>query len=598
MAIEEHVAGQAAAPATAAGRGRVRAQVGAHLKPVTRFSAADLVETQPEQALALAVTVMSEQQLAFSIGTARGSGALPAGTRKLASEAAVDETLQAWLATAREQAPQALQRWAAGDAGSYRRLLPAAAGFLTAPGSVGHEQACATCAGACRLACEACHGQGRRRCTGCHGDGRVTCPSCQGIKRSNCISCNGRGQWNDQEVRQVWDGRTGSWVGETHTTHNRCLACGATGITTCDRCGPDARVACTGCAGSGQLNCTACRASGRVDCGGCAASGLQHRTGTLVAQVTRDETLALATDDAALQQLVRQHVPLDALPGLGQLLRVRHDVTGATVRSIHELQLDVRRGHLRAGAASFVLHGFGPQTQIFSFENIAARLLAEDLAALEHACGIGGGPALLAALGDFLRSELNLLLSERMDDAGAAAEPAAQAVGRQFAGLVDADYITRATAALRRAVGRVYAAQLIRPALGLVGLVAVAAVVLLALGRPLAHPAAAVASALGGAAVAWRALEWWVQRRIRAPFGGDFGHRLVGQLSANGSVRRWRLGVGAAAVAASVGAVWLAASWLPAAWHGTRHAAASAAAPLQVSGHSGSDMLRRMASMK
>lgn len=553
---------------TPAGTGRVCAQVGAHLEPVTRFGTADLIEVEPEQLLAVPLTLTADQHVSFAIDLRHGPGALPAGTQKLAGEAAVDQTLQAWLATARQQAPQALQRWAEADTGSYRRLLPGAAGFLTRPGAVGHEHRCTTCGGSCQVTCGSCHGQGQLRCHTCSGDGRVNCSYCHGRKRQNCINCGGRGQWNEYQTRQVWDASRNSWESVTDTLHRSCLTCSASGTTTCHHCEYDGKVSCSGCFGRGQNPCSTCRATGRVDCDACRASGIQHRSGTLVARAEREESLAVDTADAALRELVLQRVPLADLPALGALLRVRHQVTGAGVRSTHELRLDVRRGTLRAGQEAFVIHGFGPQTRIFSFENIASRLLADDLAALEQAVAAASGwrrqrgNGLLGHLGDFLRSELNLLLGERMGDAGSTPEQAAQAVERQFAGMVDADYVTRATQALRQAVAKVYASELMEPAAYLLGLVALAAVATCALGWPLASPWAAAGTALGGGVLAWFGLEWLTQRRIRRPFEGDYGRRLVAQLRANGSVRRWRVGMVTAGAAAALGAAHVV-PWLP-----------------------------------
>lgn len=161
--------------------------------------------------------------------------------------------------------------------------------------------------------------------------------------------------------------------------------------------------------------------------------------------------------------------------------------------------------------------------------------------------------AAAATTADFLRSELNLLLAEKVADHSASPDAAAQAVEAHFTGLVDATYVSRATQALRGALARLYGTELLEPAASLCGLSALAAGVQYGFGFHNGHAGVAVLTSLLGGAVAWFGLEWLTRRRIARRFEADFGKRVVQQLAANGSIKRWRMGVGAR-------------SWRPTCW--------------------------------
>lgn len=550
-----------ASPPYAPPTGQVLGVVAAHIEPVTRFDARDLTETAPEEAYGLPVELTVDQYVSFSERIGSGPARLPAGVDKVGSQQAFRQELAERLDTAETEAPRALQAWANGNAGSYRRLMPGTAGFLRSPGSVGYEHTCHQCHGACHVTCPSCSGVGHTNCHACFGAGKINCYSCHGSKQQTCSSCGGRGSWTEQVSQQTWSSSSNSYVTTYQTVYRNCSACSSSGRTTCYHCGYDGKINCSGCFGKGHIDCGRCGTTGRIDCASCLASGIEHVRGTIVAEVVHDETLSIVTPDETLRKLVDTKVPREDMPQLGELLDVLHTVQGHAVETRHRLRLDVRRASLRARDDDFVLYGFGPEARVFSFDNIAGHLLTDDLEALEARVATSSawrrhkGSDLLDTTADFLRSELNMLIAERVADAKASPEDAAAAVETHFKGLVDQTYVARATTALRTALARLYGSELTEPAAYLCGLTALAAGALYGTGWPAPGVWQPVLWSVGGAALAWLALEWATRRRIAKRFEAGFGQRVLDQLKANGSVKRWRIGLAVAAPMAAVLAI-------------------------------------------
>jgi TPR repeat protein len=543
--------------------GRVRAVVAKHIEPVTRFDAADLHETEPEQAYGVAVEVVLAQTFVFEVSSVSGPAHLPTGTDKVSGAGRLSGELVERLARARREAPDAIKRWADASAGSYRRLMPAGAAFLNAPGRVGYEHTCTTCDGECRITCSSCSGRGHNNCHSCYGSGKINCYSCYGSKKVNCGSCGGRGSWIEQISQQTWSSTSNSYVTTYRSERKSCSACNGSGRSTCHVCGYDGKISCSGCFGRGTINCMPCGATGKVECPACLASGIQHVWGTVNCEVARDEALTDAAEEPALSRLIQEQLPREDLPELGELLDVQHNTLDCLLETRHRLRLDVLRAQIHARERDFVIHGFGPMPKVYSFENMAGHLLADDLAALE--ASVAGAARwrrhrsseLLDTAADFLRSELNMLIAEKVADLKSTPQQAAAAVERHFRGLVGAEYVERTTVALHGALGRLYGSELTEPAAYLCGIAAVMAGVMFALGLPQPGPWSAALWSLGGAACAWGVLEWLTRRRIARRFQPAFARRVLGQLSANGSTWRWRIGMSLSAAVAVGFAIWI-----------------------------------------
>lgn len=537
--------------------GTIRPLVAAHIELVTRFDGKHLEDAGPEEGFAVSLELALTQEVSFAISRSEGPGYLSSSTEKLRNPADFNSELDERLEKAEDNVTIAVKAWLAKDPQSYRRLLPPSAAFLTSPGRVGYEHQCGGCHGACKVTCSHCNGIGNTQCHYCFGNGKVNCTQCHGQKTTACSSCSGRGSWTEYIPEQRWDSSTNGYVHSTRTEFRTCHSCSGSGKKTCHACDWQGKVQCTSCWGNGHINCIPCTATGKVSCRACNATGVQHVSGTVVASVAKDEMLTIVSEDKILESLIRQKIAIEDLPTYGALLGVQHDFVGSYLESRHRLRIDVRRARIRASEREFVLYGFGPAPVVFDFQNIAGHMLEVDLAALEQQLAsasrwyLHANGGLLDATADFLQSELNMLIAEKVADAKAAPAEAAAQVQDHFRGLVESSYVERATTALRGALSRVYGAELTKPAAYLAGLAALAAGGMFALSWPVENLALIGLTSIGGSMVIWLILEWATRRRIARRFEPDFARRVIAQLAANGSIKRWRIGMGIGAIVAA-----------------------------------------------
>jgi hypothetical protein len=271
--------------------------------------------------------------------------------------------------------------------------------------------------------------------------------------------------------------------------------------------------------------------------------------GTIKCSVRHAEQLDIGTDNAELRELIATRITLDELPAFGGLDRVTTQSQGGNLQTTHQLHVEVTEAKLRVAGQSFVLYGFGPETKVFDFKNIAGRLLAEDLQKLEHVLSgasrwrLQRSGVLLNATADFVRSELNMLIAEHVATQGESSQDVCTAVETHFGGLVDANYVARASGALSAAITRLYGAELLEPAAWLCALAALLTSASFVLGWPRYEVWPTIMATLGAGALAWLVLEWRTRRRITGHFDGNYGERIISQLKASGSIRRWRKGV-------------------------------------------------------
>lgn len=525
----------------------IAAIVAAHIEPDTRFDGADLKLVEEERHYSVPLELRVTQTVLHSTANTTGAGRLPMGIVDCGNASAFGSRLQSALEAAQEATPRALQGWTDLEPGSYRRLLPGNAPVGFEPRVYGFEHVCGDCRGHRALTCPGCGGDGRLRCVTCHGQGRLPCTRCHGRQRVECSSCRGRGQWTEQESRNRWDHARNMYVTDYVQVDRTCPSCGGARERHCDSC-VSGKVDCTWCM-AGFQDCGTCGASGELPCRPCAATGMRHMQGHVQSEVMHGEALTVDTQEERLRQLVLDKLAVDDLPGLGALLEVRHETKGATLITDYHLRLDVRRAVIEASQRRFEIHGFGPALVVPDFCNIAGHLLEGDLRVLQEQLATGAGwrrsrsKALLQALGDFLRSEMNIKIAERVAACKGGAAAASREVAAELQGLVDAAYVQAATEALRSALKRVYGAELTESAAYLCGLTALAAGGMAAIGAPTFGPGAPLAWSVAAASGTWLVLEQISRRRIAAHFPGDLGSRLLGQLAAGGGVQRWRVGM-------------------------------------------------------
>ena len=510
--------------------GKVFASVARHIELVTRFESDDLHANLPEVEADASMTFGLLQKLDFSIETTNGNGRLPAGVDDAHNESGMDDALHRQLANTEARAPQDLQQWVSDDDGSYMRLVPS--NQVRLPRPVG-----------CQAQCSSCHGRGAVTCPTCFG-GKVTCGTCNGRGRTDCYSCYGRGSTVCSPC-----GGTG-YRGEYRNNQSvqvHCHSCNGPGRQTCYGCSSTGQVTCRDCHGGGKVTCRRCHGSAQIDCDYCAATGWCHRYGRIHTRVSMSSYVIdiTALDEAGAAEL--NAIALDRLPTLGQVVGRQHVVQGHQVQSRYQVHMPQQKAHLRAADRDFTVYGFGPLAAVFNFQNIAGHLLQGDLQVLQSALQnaknspLSQSAMLLPALGDFTRSELNLVIAEEISEAKDE-NHVMSSVEERYSGLVTKDYVQEASTAFRLALSRIYSSQVREPALASIGIAFLASGLLTYTGWPSGHWLVSVLVALMVCSALWLGAEVYVHRSIATHFEGPLGQRILDICRRTPAVRRWSRG--------------------------------------------------------
>lgn len=554
---------QALPPATpqaaAMPAGRVLQLTGAYIEPITRFSQADLQETAPEQQSHLVAIMTSTQRVSIKADVRDYAGGISGGTIKVPTLPDVSVSTERLREAALAEVPTRTSTWAALDNDEYRRLLPSHPFLSGFKESYGYEYSCNSCSGNGKVKCNICDGHRRKSCDMCDGTGRERCPSCNGDGRKRCNTCKGQGSGLRWEYVTEWDSTKSMNVSVQKQVYHSCNC--TMGYDNCNICRTAGKVECSKCRGSKSIPCDRCNRTGKTNCGDCAATGRRHKMGYLGCQVSTDETLELHHPEATAVAQIKPRLTIPELTKHARLTSVRHQADGARVISVYQTDMLVTKASLSAAGLEFSIFGFGPEAEIFDYQNIAGKLLEADVEALDAAIAgssawrIRGGDAVLKAASVFVESELNLLIAESVTQApsGAAALIPAS-VESKFKGLVDESYITRASTVFNRALGRIYQPQMAEPGLYCTGI----AVLSTAASYGFSWPNRAVALPLGLTigAVSWIGVEFATRWRIRKHFPGTSGARMLAQIDATGLPARLRGIALGAAVAGSFVAMW------------------------------------------
>lgn len=546
-------------PAPTVPAGRVAGIVGRHVESVTRFGSDSVRDEVPETFTRMGGHLTRVHEVTIGIETAELSGPLRGDATPLPSHAHMVAGLKTLRDEARTALPARLDHWAALDTVEYRRLLPVN-GLLRGFGTLlGYEFRCGACAGYGQLSCSACSGDGKCPCHSCGTQGKINCYGCHGTRRKNCTSCQGQGSQIEHYSTQTWDSVRSAYFTENKTRWVNCRSCagGQVACTVCDYAG---KINCGACSGRGHNDCMTCGATGKVACGRCAATGWCHCVGQLTCKVQGSESLALEHPDSEAKALVRLHIDAARLPDYGALDSVAHRrLDGTSVRSDYRLHIDVASARLLAGGRTFAVLAFGKSLQVFDFRNVAGHLLLGDLERLEQAVSEASRwkrtheDDLLDTTSLFVESELNLVIAEAASQASGL-EETNQAVQTRFQGLVDANYVSRASAAFHGAVGKLFAAQMFEPGLYCIGLVVLAACAMVFARWPVGWPPAW--TALGAGVLVWAAVEIRVRRQLRRRFPADIGQRMTAQIDKSRFSWRVRALAMAVATALTFGTLW------------------------------------------
>lgn len=546
--------------------GRIADTVAAHLEPVTRFDRDDISQAAPDQPLVVELTLTLVQEVNFDVTWSAGPRHLPKDITLLANGTRLKVELNTQLGQARAGCDDALRAWVAHAPNAYRRLLPPEAAFRHTPGHYGIEFTCQSCFGKCQVECNGCAGAGKVSCHNCHGAGTVHCARCNGSTRLSCTSCGGSGHYTEQVSEQRWDAPANAYVTTYVPAIRPCLTCSGAGTTHCTAC-TFGQAQCGTCVGKRTVTCKGCGGAGCFDCTACEATGVQHEAASVTATVQVHEELTFAKTDATLETLIRERIAPADLPTFGSYLGAHNVIEGTALGTRYELRIDALHANLHAAARHFSVYGLGPKAQVLDFVNIAGHLLEDDLVTLELAAqpvSLWSRPrdsALLDALKLFVASELNLLIAEQLG-----MQKAASAVEAHFKNMVDAAYVARATIALRRGFNGLYGADLLRPALWVVGGAGVVSALVYTFGPQQYGPWNCTGWAALAGAAGWIGVEMMSLSRIMRSFPEQIGARLHSQIKAGGSVTKWRAAVAAGVIASAFVAAKLA-SLLPFAGH-------------------------------
>lgn len=514
---------------------RIAEVVGAQIEPITRFRTSDLKELSSDLESGAELVVTTRQRVDLDIETAVCTGRLPHGISARPDVATIEAELQQRLATAESAATARIQQWATEEPGRYRRLLPTGTFFSDLPNeTIGTEWACATCSQRGRLACAGCAGSGAQTCPDCQGRRHGACRQCRGLGRLACGVCEGRGQV------QATAGAPGAPEALVPCTACRqgwldCAACEGRGEQDCPRCTASGRIVCPDCQGQQEL-----------DCPDCAASGWHHQWGRLRERLEVEDLLEVHHPDPAVAAAITaRHADVTTLDEVCTLEQVRYTTAPLAVQAVQRLRLPVRQVRLQVAGQPMQFTALGPSLEIIDYQQVAAVLLGHDLDTLEKNVD-GSGRHLGEALQRFLQSPLNLDIAAR--------KPLAD-IDRQYPGMVDEAYRTRALQSAQRAVERLWLQQVRRPRLyGLAGIGAVSAL-LVAFGSPHFGVASASVLATGLGIAAWVGADWQARRALALSLQRPGGDRLLRPLRQSAVVRRWQLvSLAAAVVVALAGA--------------------------------------------
>ena len=488
----------------------------------------------------IGVRVAVRHRASFDTEFGWNRGPLPSSMQNVSSESQLHAGIEQQYGEAVQEAGDLIDAWIAREGDDYRATLGAEDCLRERP-TLGFQQTCGTCEGNGRLVCTGCGGSGRCTCHRCGGNGQMACPSCNGTAQVTCSRCGGRGTIEKTEYELTPMDAQNTMNQQRQLT--RMVPCGCNGGKVPCSCGTG-RVTCSGCGGSGIVACGNCGATGYVSCGDCAGTGAIHQYGRVVSAVAYGTHVSATCDDAEDQQTVESRVPFAELGDLATLSLTGHRRDGFDVTLAYGGQVVQQSAEVRFGNERLVIHSYGSSHCIYDFHDLAGRWLSPDVEQLESAVRghsllpFGESTGLADTLKRFLDAEVNTRIAA---DARSVEE-------FQGIGLVSPSYVQRASAALARAMPRLYASEIIRRAVWL-PVVTAAAMLVTYVGVTAwanhAHfiPWSKFRFALIGFALMcamWAVLELGVARQLRRVLSPELYARVAGSFHA--SRRNARLG--------------------------------------------------------
>lgn len=522
----------------------------AHIEPITRFDRNDIHEASAEEIQLAHVSVELSQSVKISVDSSGGTGHL-SGVQEVDSHTKALDEIRKRCDLAVKDVPDAIQRWAASSDGAYMRLMPSNSAFLKPWGAVGVEWQCEKCHGAKRLSCDKCNRVGSVICRSCKEMGHTMCTRCKGMAKITCTKCNGKKSWQETKYTRHWNGS--AYVDTSSLYNVYCTACDYAGMQPCPSCSigglsrdgsPLGRLRCSSCGGNGRTTCTVCHGKRDVGCVTCKQTGTCYVIHRVAASVGTEVTVQASQVEPEAKSYLESRNPTELLQ-LGKLVNVTHFVTGQTLRTNHELEVNVRRASISAKGAVVDMFGYGPRTLVYDYKGLAAHLLSEDLETLRSAIDTknsrrAGTNKITPALANFLRSELNVEIAEAAA-VSEGSEEVATAIESKYKGVVSRDYTEKAVKAIQDSFDRIYTAEMSRPARYLGGIAFFIAVVC-----PYFYWPSEETAWLSGIAVALTAIAFWrlaeavILKRVGLEFSERLRQRVLLGLTGSKNASYWR----------------------------------------------------------
>lgn len=541
---------------------RLLTKIGDFVEPLTRFDRGHLTLESSEHVV-IDVAARQTFKVVFETGKSEGNGALPPGVTQVADAAALVRESAAQLAQAKALVPHKLATWGALH-GENPTEQPRVEDCFTPPAPLGHVEACLPCSGVGKIPCSLCTGAGTLTCEACAGRGSAPCTICNATGEVACATCKGLRTVVMHKERKIRDEATGKVTVEHVQETATCGTCSGNGRVKCARCGGRTEITCATCHGQKTIPCAQCHGAGSQTCQACGGEGRRHFMTALTCAIRQGFETNVRGGDSETAGVLK---------GLGTIERVLHfagshratsEINADTFRRDTLASVPVTTVSVQAGAGRAQVRGYGPEQEVLDYRNIAGMLLSDDLAVLEaQLLATRLAPpkvhdGLFGSLSEMMRSEAHVTIAE------SAAKKDVGAVEQAFRGVVTGEYIRRAGAALKQAVGRAYWAGLAK------GPVAVLAAPLLYLPVGLlvrAQGAGAQTMAMVGVMLmtffgALAAHYWCVQQlQVRiAPGETPKLSRIVDRL---GLTLQWLGFAGAASLVLTIGVAWLTGALFP-----------------------------------
>lgn len=439
---------------------RLLTKIGDFVEPLTRFDRGHLtLESSQHES----VDVIARQvfRVAFETVRSEGNGGLPEGVVQAANVAAMARASEAQLAASRAAVRTRLSAWAA-EHGETPTAKPAVSDCFTTLAPIGHVATCEPCQGAGKIPCSLCQAAGTLTCEACEGRGGNPCTACNATGEVTCKTCKGMRTVVTHKERKVYDEETNSHRVEHVQETVTCETCNGAGLTKCGKCNGRTTITCASCHGQKTIPCTQCQGSGYLRCETCGGEGRRHFVTRIECAIRETfETTARASDPETAAVLKRLN-SIDKVLGLAGSYRVVAETSADTLSRDTRAVTPVTTVTVVAGGARAQVQAYGPQQDVLDYRNIAGMLLSDDLRVLEDRLQttrllpprVDAG--LHESLATVLASEANVAIVEN------AAKKDQSGIVGLFKGVVTADYIARAGAAMKKAMTRSYATSMAR----------------------------------------------------------------------------------------------------------------------------------------